>query len=112
MAAIAVGRAVGLTDAAGRDIGSLLVEERETDRLLGTFTPGADYPAVESLFRYFEELVEQQCLSLVDEADAAIQAIGPRLADGTPVHDVQIYSDGGASFRLPAAADRNGRPVS
>ena len=106
MTAIAVGRAVGLTDAAGRAIGSLAVEEVEGNQRLGTFTPGPDYPAVEPLFRYFEELVEQQGLSLVDAADAAIQEIGPRLADGTPVHDVQIYSDGRASFRLPADPGR------
>jgi hypothetical protein len=99
---------VGITDAAGRDIGSFHIEEVEPGRMLGTFTPGADYPAVAPLFAYFEELVDNQVLSLVDEAAEKIQAIGPRLADGTPIHDVQIYSDGGASFRLPPQSERNG----
>lgn len=103
-----VGLALAITDAIGRDLGSFAVEEVKPGLRLGTFTPGADYPAVAPLFRYFEELADNQVLSLVDQAADRIQAIGPRLADGTPIHDVQIYSDGGASFRLPTDLERNG----
>ena len=51
-------------------------------------------------------------LSLIDEAAAPIEQLGIRAVgpDGVPapVSDVQIYSDGGASFHLPPAAERNG----
>lgn len=115
MTAIAVGRAVGLTDAAGRDIGRLAVEEVEGNQLLGTFTPGPDYPAVEPVFRHLAEVVEQQSFSYLDAAEAAVAALGVAVRGGgegdpVPVHDVQIYPDGGASFRLPLAPGRNGRP--
>lgn len=104
----AVGQLCRMTDAAGRDIGTLCVEEVRGDCLIGTFTPGADYPAVEPLFRAFAEIVEDQVLSLLDQVAAPIEALGIRLSDGTPVHDVQIYPDGGASCRLPAPVGRNG----
>ena len=53
---------VKLTDAAGRDIGSLAVERVEGDLLLGTFTPGTDFPAVRDIFNGFAEAVEQAAL--------------------------------------------------
>jgi len=102
-----------LSDTAGRELGTLAVEEVEGDCYMGTFTPGADYPAVEPIFRHFAEVVEQQSFSYLDAADAAIARLGITArvpgAGPVPVNDVQIYPDGAASFRLPAPADRNGK---
>lgn len=101
-----------LADAAGREFGTLAVEEVQGDCYLGTFTPGADYPDIEPIFRHFAEVVEQQSFSYLDEVDAAIARLGimARVPGGraVPANDVQIYPDGGASLRLPTHAGRNG----
>lgn len=105
---IAIGHAAAITDAAGRAIGRFEVEERDGNRLSGTFHPGPDFPAVAGPVYEFADLVEDQVLSLVDQAQEAIAGLGLRM-NGTPVWDVQIYRDGAASFRLPPTpADRNG----
>ncbi len=95
----------------GSVIGTMTVEDREPGRAYGTFAPGADYPSVEHHFRYFAELVEDQCLSLTDAAAAVIDSLGLIAeVDGmtVPIHDVQIYSDNAASFRY-ALAPTNGK---
>ncbi len=93
---------IGLTDGIGLDIGSVLVEDRRAGLILGRFQSGAEYASVEPLFRYFAELVEDQVLSLTDEAGQAIDRLGLTAhVDGIPVklHDIQIYADGAGSFR-------------
>lgn len=109
------GLSCAVTDAGRRDLGTILVEEVRGPLVLGTFTPGPDYPAVAGLFDTFDELVSDQCLSLLDNVCAAIADLDIRVTvDGrTParVDDVQIWKDGGASFQLrdrSAAAERNG----
>ena len=57
------------------------------------------------LFRDFEEAVNLQALSVVDELDAAIRALGlyihlPDDSQRLNVYDVQIWSDGNVSFRV------------
>ena len=95
-----VGSAVALTDAAGRDIGSVLVDEVTPIWVCGTFTPGVHFPEVEPLFREFEELVNDQILSLLDPVMDAMERLGIGLSDGTPLRDIQIYpSTGDASWR-------------
>ncbi len=97
----------------GSDIGTMVVEERESGRVCGLFIPGAAYPGVERHFRYFAELVEDQCLSLTDEAAAIIDELGLIAeVDGmmVPIHDVQIYSDSAASFRYSVAATNGKHP--
>ena len=98
-----------LTDAAGRNLGQLHVERIEGDRVCGTFERGEDYDRVEPIFIHFSNVVEQQTFSYLDAVDAEIAALDLRLSDGTSIHDVQIYSDGNASFRIPASPERNGR---
>jgi hypothetical protein len=74
--------------------------------LLGTFTPGADFPAVRGIFDGFAEAVECGALSVVDEFDKQIAALGIRAAvhgRAGPTRDAQIYSDGSASCRIPLA---------
>jgi hypothetical protein len=87
----------------GRHLGQVRAFSVYADRILGEFAPGPDYPAVEPLFLYFEELANDQILSLIDDAMAEIDALEiiARVAEGeVAVHDVQIYSDGGFSCRL------------
>lgn len=95
---------VKLTDTVGHDIGALAVERIEGDLLLGTFTPGTDYPTVSGIFGGFAEAVEQGALSVVDAFDRQIAALGIRATVGQqtiPVRDVQLYPDGAASCRIP-----------
>lgn len=108
---------LGLSDSAGRDLGTVAVESIRDGLIVGDFTPGPDYPAVEPAFRAFSEMVEDFSLSLIDHAAEAIARIGVTVrADAShppvAVWDVQIYPDGGFSCRLPPKpAERNGHPV-
>ena len=96
---------VHLIDAEGRQVGQIVIERSEDKLVFGKFTPGPTFPAVQHLFREFEEAVDLQALSVVDELDAAIDALGLHLRspDGSQrveIHDVQIWSDGGITCRL------------
>jgi hypothetical protein len=114
-----------LYDAQQRPFGRMVIERCEGELLLGQFVPGPAFAAAAPLFRRFEEAANAQALSLVDELDAAIAALGlslhlPEEAATVPLHDVQIWSDGGISCRLgrpapaangSAAAARPGQAV-
>jgi hypothetical protein len=98
-----------LVTRSGLRLGSVEVESITDGRILGEFTPGPDYPQVEHHFLYFEELVDGCVLSLTDQAMAVIdglEIVVELQAGNYPVHDTQIYSDGGFSCRLPK--ERNG----
>jgi hypothetical protein len=104
-----------LLDSQNRRLGQMTVDRREGGLLLGKFAPGPDFPAVRSLFCDFEEAVNSHALSVVDELDTALSALGMFLQspDGTrrlTVHDVQIWSDGGITCRLsvPSPETTNG----
>jgi len=114
---------VQLIDAEGRQVGQIVIERCEEKLIFGKFIPGPAFLAVQQLFREFEEAVDLQALSVVDELDAAIEALGLRLCvpdslQGIEVHDVQIWSDGGVTCRVgspvPSTRDRgreSGRPI-
>ncbi len=113
MTAVLAFQTISLTDAAGRHLGSTRVESVSEGLVLGEFTPGPGYPAVEAVFRHFADVVDQQAFTYADEAEAAIARLGITIRSegrggSIPVHDVQIYPDGGFSCRLPAG--RNGTP--
>jgi hypothetical protein len=102
------GQLLELLDAKQRALGQITLEERQGDLLLGRFAPGPDFPAVEPLFREFEEAVNAQALGAADRCEAAIGALGLRLrAPGNreqmEIKDVQIWSDGGISCRIGGA---------
>ena len=101
-----------LSNPDGRELGKVRIDRIEGDLVLGAFTPGADFDAVRPVFVAFEEAVERQVLSEVDRLDREIAAIQLCVRNGTEgaeaVRDVQIYRDGGVSFRLSAVAERNG----
>jgi hypothetical protein len=103
------GRTLELLDARQRRIGQLTVEGGEDDLLVGRFVPGPAFPAVERLFRDFEQAVNAQALRVVDQLDADIGALGLQLrpsegGERLEIHDVQIWSDGGMSCRLGGVA--------
>ncbi len=102
---------IPISTRSGLEIGTIAVEERTPGLVVGSFSAGPEYAAVERHFRYFEELVEAQTLSLTDQAAEAIDALG-LMADvegiAVPIRDVQIYSEGGASFRY-AVSSNNGK---
>jgi hypothetical protein len=63
---------------------------------------------VRQLFQEFEEAVNLQALSVIDELDTAITALGlhlqtPRDSQRLEVHDVQIWSDGSITCRVGSA---------
>ncbi len=105
---VAVAQSVTFTASSAPDFGKLRVDRVDGALLCGTFTPGTDYELVRPIFDGFAQAVEDYALSFVDIYDQQIAALGIRLADGTPVWDVQIYPDGKASCRLGARGDRNG----
>ncbi len=102
----AIATEIAIADPSHRDIGVFLVDERQPGLILGQFQPGAAYASVEPLFRTFAELVEDQVLSLTDEAGEAIDRLGLTAdIDGIAMklHDIQIYPDGAGSFRYSPA---------
>lgn len=111
------GQALELMDAGGRHLGRMTLAGGTDGLLEGTFSPGPDYPAVESLFRAFEEAAEAQALSAVDRLDAKIADLSLQLRsqDGAvqfPIHDVQIWVDGAMTCRVtaPESPPFNGSP--
>ena len=104
---------VYLIDAQQRQIGQITIERNEDNLLFGKFVPGSDFSAVKRLFQDFEEAANFQVLSVVDELDTEIAALGLHLRtpDGSQcikIHDVQIWSDGDMTCRL---YDRTLAPV-
>ncbi|MBI1923028.1 hypothetical protein HYR99_02135 [Candidatus Poribacteria bacterium] len=93
-----------LIDVKQQQMGEVTIERHEGNLILGTFVPCPAFSATEQIFQDFEEAVEVQALNVVDELDAQIAELGLhlRFPDGKriKIHDVQIYSDGGMSFRL------------
>ena len=97
---------LALEDANGLELGDVIVDRIDGERVLGDFAPGTAFAAVESVFRHFAEVVDQQSFSHLDEAQAAIARLGivarfPGEAGTVAVSDVQIYPDGAFSCRLP-----------
>lgn len=96
---------VHLVDAQGQQVGQIVIERREGNLVFGRFVPGPAFSTVQHLFREFEEAVNLQALSVVDELDTAIAALGLHLhtpddSQRTEAHDVQIWSDGSITCRV------------
>lgn len=92
-------------DAFYRPVGQIMVEECENNLIAGQFVPGPAFETLEKLFLSFEEAVDAQAFSVVDELDAQIAALGLRLhwpseIQPTQIEDVQIWSDGEITCRL------------
>jgi hypothetical protein len=99
---------VQLVDRQGQHLGQITIEQIEADLVRGQFLPGPAFPSVQHLFQAFEEAVDMQALSVIDELDAAIARLGLCVSlssDGQwmEVHDVQIWSDGSITCRIGSA---------
>ena len=98
-----------VSNPAGDDYGSVRIEDISDGQVLGDFTPGPDFRAVEPIFHHFSDVVEQQSFGYLDAAERAIAALGVVIrfegeGNDIPVHDLQIFTDGGFSCRLPVSA--------
>ncbi len=99
---------VHLVDRQEQQLGQVEIERREENLIFGRFVPGPAFSTVQHVFQEFEEAVNLQALSVIDELDTAIAALGLHLQ--TPLdsqrieaHDVQIWSDGSITCRVGSA---------
>ena len=100
-----VEQVVQLVDRQGRQIGQIEVERREENLVFGRFIPGPAFSTVQPLFQEFEEAVNLQALSVIDELDTAIAALSlhvqtPGDLQRIEAHDVQIWNDGSITYRM------------
>ena len=96
---------VHLVDRQDQQLGQIEIERREEELIFGRFVPGPAFATVQHFFQEFEEAVNLQALSVIDELDTAIAALGlhvqsPRDSQHIEAHDVQIWSDGSITCRL------------
>lgn len=94
-----------LVDAKRRNIGKVKIDNQEDHLLTGEFVPGPIFALVKEIFQKFEDAVNVQALSIVDQLDQQIAAFGLQLyapdhGQSIKIHDVQIWSDGGFSCQL------------
>jgi len=80
----------------------------ETDRFGGTIDLSSTPPTIRAVFDEFEEIVNGQMFSFLDEVEAKVAALGliAEFPDGTtaPVADLQVYPTAGeVSFRAAVA---------
>lgn len=102
--AFQAGQVLTLSDSQGHALGTVTIERIEPEWISGPFVPGPDYPVVEPLFQRFQELADDFVLSLIDEAEDAILALGLQLrysADGWPIEPatVQIWDSNVLAFK-------------
>jgi hypothetical protein len=107
-------RPLYLTDASGARLAALAVSA-VGDRFEGTIQADQLPDDLRRLFAEFEEVVEGQMFSFLDQVEDRIRAARLRVVweDGasTPVSDLQVYpSSGAVSFRAtpPAGVPLNG----
>jgi hypothetical protein len=96
---------VHLVDRQEQQLGQIEIERREENLIFGRFVPGPAFPAVQHFFQEFEEAVNLQALSVIDELDTAIAALGlhlhtPSDSQRIEARDVQIWSDGSITCRV------------
>jgi len=93
-----------IIDGKWKNVGEVQIGNKEDKLLTGKFISNPNFPLVEELFRQWEEAVDVQELSTVDQLDKQIAALGlqlysPEHRQSIKIHDVQIWSDGGFSCR-------------
>ena len=99
---------VHLVDPLGHEIGQIEIERTEDSLIFGRFVPGPAFSNVQHLFQAFEGAVDVQALSVVEELDTAIAALGLRLytpsdSQYIETHDVQIWNNGSVTCRVGSA---------
>jgi len=103
---------VQLIDAKQRNIGKVRIASKVEELLTGEFVPSSDFALVEELFGKFEEAVDVQALSVVEQLNQQIAAFGlhlyiPEFAQLIAIHDIQIWRDGGFSCRLQVESTKS-----
>ena len=103
-----INQVVHLVDRQEQQLGQIEIERREENLIFGQFVPGPAFSTVRPLFQEFEEAVNLQALSVIDELDTAIAALGlhlltPRDSQRIEAHDVQIWSDGSITCKVGGA---------
>jgi hypothetical protein len=103
------GATLELRDGRKRLFGQVVIEQIAGGSILGKFSPGPDYPAVQQLFHDFEEMVNQQVFPVADELGAAIDSLEMRLcspqdARTWEVCDVQIMNGEDLSCRFKSGS--------
>ncbi len=95
-----------LKDGQQRCLGRVSIVRIEGDRVFGTFVAEPDFQLVASIFRDFEEAVNNQLFREVDRLACDIEALDLRLtsADGNDsldIGDVQIMNGTDLTCRVP-----------
>ncbi len=101
---------IQLIDRQGHQIGQIEIERREENLIFGRFVPDSAFSTMQHLFQEFEEAVDAQALSVVDELDTAIATLGLHLnmpgdSQCLEAHDVQIWRDGSISCRVESTTE-------
>jgi hypothetical protein len=101
-----------LLDQLGVTVGVVHVTEGESGFCSGEIELDVMPDWMVSVFRRFEEIVDGQMFSFLDDIEAEIARIGIRFAAGDEgarsVDDLQIHpSTGGVSFHLASESPRN-----
>lgn len=83
----------------------------EGDHFAGTVDLSAAAPAVRAVFAEYEDIVNGQMFSFLDDVEAKVARLGLRAEFGTgpgvPVKDLQVYpTSGELSFKLAPVALR------
>ena len=95
-----------LIDSHGHYLGDVVIERIEGNRVFGRFSCAVGFDSLEDLFREFENAVNDQIFSVVDELASKIEALDLRLAssDGNEqlgLFDVQIMNTHDFCCRIP-----------
>lgn len=103
-------RSVHILDADRAVLAAATVEQKG-ELYLGSVDLSATPARAMDLFREFEEIVNGQEFSVVDDLQDRIDAFGPRAAfeggEEFEIHDLQVYpSEGNLSFRRGTEAQR------
>ena len=94
-----------LQDKRGRKLGTILVERCEGNLRVGKIVPEEWPTDLQEVFSRYEQLINDQVLSILDEVEKEIDAYGFRVSSGStqngePITDLQITSDHRVSFRF------------
>jgi hypothetical protein len=83
-----------LLDATQRWLGEIEIEQSADNLIFGAFTPGPDFLTVADMFQKFEDAVNVQALSVVDELEETLEIF--EQFNGSPIRCYRI----GRDFRL------------
>jgi hypothetical protein len=93
-----------IVDADGRDVAELVVTSAENGWFHGRLLARRFPPKLQEALDWYDEVVEHQMLSYLDQALASVEKFGlaARFASGAcqRVHSLQITKQDEASFRL------------